>query len=95
MKNMFTNHPSSVGETYWEHMKNASTYGFNMLFGGIACLIHSVFPFIFKNTGSNVLLKMTHHFVSRMPHAEKRMLDLAEAIEKKHNQCNLHQHDSA
>ncbi len=83
MKKLFTDHPKSVGETYLQHMKHASTYGFNMLFGGVACLLHAVFPFICKNTGSNVLLKMTHHFVSRMPCIEERMMGIAEIIEKK------------
>lgn len=83
MKKLFTDHPASVGETYFQHMKHASTYGFNMLFGGFACLIHAVFPFICKSTGSNVLLKMTRHFVHRMPCAEQRMLELAELINEK------------
>jgi hypothetical protein len=83
MKNIFTDHPNSVGETYFQHMKFASHFGFNMLIGGLACLLHAVFPFLFVKTGSNVLLKMTHHFVERMPRIEGRVINLSRAIEQK------------
>ena len=83
MKNIFTDHPHSIGETYWQHMKFASQFGGNMLLGSFVCFIHAVFPFLFQKTGSNILLKMTHHFVERMPNTEERIIQLSELIEKK------------
>lgn len=83
MKNIFTEHPHSIGETYLQHMKFASQFGGNMLLGGLACFAHAIFPFLFQNTGSNILLKMTHNFVERMPSTEKRIVRLAELIGRK------------
>jgi hypothetical protein len=50
----FTEHPHSLGETYFAHFKNALTYGVLMILTGIAVLIHAVFPFVFVNTGSDL-----------------------------------------
>jgi hypothetical protein len=83
MKNIFTVHPSSIGESYFQHMKFAGGFGFNMLLGGLACILHAVFPFLFETTGSDVLAKMTRHFVERMPRVEGSVVHLSEIIEKK------------
>jgi hypothetical protein len=48
----FTEHPASVGETYTEHLAMASGFGVRMIFGGLACLLHGIFPFLFVKTGS-------------------------------------------
>jgi hypothetical protein len=83
MKNIFTAHPNSIGETYLQHLKFASQFGGYMLLAGCACTIHAIFPFIFKDTGSTILLKMTHRFIDRMPHVEDRTLSISRLIEKK------------
>lgn len=83
MKNIFTNHPSSIGETYLQHFKFAFIFGVTMMLGGLACILHAIFPFIFQKTGSNILLKMAHHFVERMPAVEDRVIFLSQSIEKK------------
>ena len=48
----FTEHPASVGETYGQHFMHASGFGMRMILGGIACLLHGFFPFLFVKTGS-------------------------------------------
>lgn len=48
----FTEHPESIGETYTEHLAHASGFGFRMILGGFACLLHGIFPFLFVTTGS-------------------------------------------
>jgi hypothetical protein len=83
MRNIFTVHPRSIGETYLQHLKFALIFGIKMLIGGIACIIHAVFPFLFQHTGSNILIKMVYFFVERMPKVEERILLLAQIIEKK------------
>jgi hypothetical protein len=87
MKNPFTNHPRCMGETYFQHLKCASTFGGSMVLAGFACLIHGIFPFWFKNTGSNFLFKMTHDFVERAPAAEERIRRLANTLEEKIQAC--------
>ena len=54
MSNPFTAHPASVGETYLQHMRFASRFGSRMLTGGLAALIHSVFPFLCVTTASRI-----------------------------------------
>ena len=54
MHNPFTAHPRSVGETYLEHAMFACRYGVKMTLGGIAALVHGVFPFLFEKTGSRI-----------------------------------------
>lgn len=83
MTNPFTQHPHQIGETYFEHLKFATLFGINMLIGGCSCIIHAIFPFLFQNTGSNILIKMTHEMVARSPHVENRFICLSETIQKK------------
>ena len=54
MRNPFTAHPHSVGETYPEHGLFACRYGMKMTLGGIAAMLHGVFPFLFQTTGSRI-----------------------------------------
>ena len=52
MYNPFTDHPSKVDETYFEHMKCAFKF-FYTLFGlSFAALVHAIFPFLFEFTAS-------------------------------------------
>lgn len=83
MKKLFIKHPHSVGETYFQHLRFAFGFGINMLLGGLACIIHAIFPFLFQKTGSNMLLKSFHQFVERMPVPEERVIILSQSIEKK------------
>lgn len=83
MRNIFTEHPRNINETYFTHLLFATKFGLQMIIGGVACLIHAVFPFLFKDTGSNFLLRMIHDFICRMPPDENRIVTLANVIEKK------------
>ena len=58
MKHLFTEHPASVGESYWQHLLQASTFGTTLLLTGLACLFHGLLPFLFKNTGSNNIRRL-------------------------------------
>jgi hypothetical protein len=55
LRRLFTEHPESVGETYLQHLFAASGFAVRMVFGGIACLLHAVFPFAFRRTGSECI----------------------------------------
>ena len=54
MRNPFTAHPHSVGETYLGHGVFACRYGAKMAAGGIAALLHGILPFLFQTTGSRI-----------------------------------------
>ncbi len=54
MNNPFTTHPYSVNETYFEHCLFAFGFGIKMTLGGIAALVHAVFPFLFVTTAGRL-----------------------------------------
>ena len=49
----FTHHPATVGETYAQHFHTATGFCIRMIGGGLACLVHAIFPFLFETTGSS------------------------------------------
>lgn len=64
MKISFTEHPEAVGETYFEHMGVAGSFGFAMIGGGIACLLHGIFPFLFTSTGSRTIKALNERMLA-------------------------------
>ncbi len=54
----FTEHPASVGESYAQHCAQAYGFGWRMVLGGLACMVHAVFPALFVCTGSQTILKL-------------------------------------
>jgi len=54
VRNPFTAHPHSVGETYLQHGLFACRYGARMTAGGIAAFVHGILPFLFQTTGSRI-----------------------------------------
>lgn len=58
----FTEHPASVGESYFQHLGRALGFATQMVLAGIACAIHAVLPFLFVRTGSGAVT----HLYDRM-----------------------------
>ena len=54
IKNLFTEHPHDIGESYFMHFLWALVFGIHLLVAGAACLIHAVFPFLFTETASSI-----------------------------------------
>lgn len=63
MTHLFTRHPASVGETYWQHLGTALTFGIRMIAGGLACIVHALLPFLFVNTASRYIEKLHDRMV--------------------------------
>jgi len=55
---IFTDHPNSVGESYFQHMLFASKFSLRMASGAIAALIHAFLPFLFVSTASEMIAEM-------------------------------------
>lgn len=64
IKRLFTEHPASVGETYFEHLCIATSFAARMIAGGIACFLHAVFPFAFRRTGSDCIRQLHERMVT-------------------------------
>ena len=52
---VFLHHPHSLGESYWEHQRQALEFGSLMVMAGVACLIHALVPALFVKTGSTMI----------------------------------------
>ena len=68
----FKEHPESVGETYVGHAEQASRIGLVMIGGGLACLIHAVFPFLYTRTASKMIRYLSMVAKKRRPGAHQQ-----------------------
>ena len=71
----FTDHPASVGETYGEHLAQASGFGFRMVLGGLACILHGLLPFLFVKTGSKQIAVLHDRMVTNRTKPMPGILD--------------------
>ena len=72
MITLMTEHPSTVGESYLEHLAFATRFGASMIVGGLACCLHGVLPFLCTSTGSRTVLALHGRIRSRgrgIPHS--------------------------
>ncbi len=58
MIQLFTKHPQSVGETYFEHLVMASGFAGTLVIAAMICAIHAVLPFMFEKTGSRMIAEL-------------------------------------
>jgi hypothetical protein len=65
MRRLFTEHPHEVGETYWQHLATASSFGLGLIGAGLACMVHAIFPFMFVKTGSREVTRLHGRMVSQ------------------------------
>ncbi|HEU0225338.1 MAG TPA: DUF6356 family protein [Steroidobacteraceae bacterium] len=54
-RRLFTEHPASVNETYWQHFTNAMSFGLRMIGGGFVCIVHAILPGVFCKTASGTI----------------------------------------
>ena len=61
----FTDHPASVGQTYFEHFKFAVKVSTSLLKAFSACLIHAIYPPVHKNTASATIAELHNRIEQR------------------------------
>ena len=64
MIRLFSAHPNSVGESYFEHMASALTFAGKLLAATLCCLVHAVLPFLFVKTGSRIVSELHDRMVA-------------------------------
>ena len=57
MMNIFNKHPESLNETYGEHLLSALVFSGIFFVCSIIVTIHALFPFIFKTTATDLLMR--------------------------------------
>lgn len=68
VKGFFTDHPASVDETYFQHMRFAFSFAGLLFMAGGAALIHAVFPAMCETTASRLIRKMYARIENRHAH---------------------------
>ena len=63
LRELFTEHPTTVGETYFEHLAAAARFAGWMAVAAIACFLHAVFPFLCVTTGSSIIKRLHDRMV--------------------------------
>ncbi len=61
---LFTDHPASVNESYFEHLASAMGFGFRMIWGGIVCLVHALIPGVCSTRGSDIICELHERMVT-------------------------------
>jgi hypothetical protein len=64
MIRFFTEHPETVGETYFEHLQMAFGFGATMILGGLCCLVHGLLPAFCTKTGSRTVARLHQRMVA-------------------------------
>lgn len=77
LSRLFTEHPASVGESYFGHMAQAMHFSALLLAGALACATHAVLPFLCQRTGSAIIRRLHDRMVlhRRRPAGPARALD--------------------
>ena len=62
---IFFDHPQSVEESYFEHMRFAGRFSLRLFGAGLAALVHAVIPCLFEKTASNLIRQMYNEIHNR------------------------------
>lgn len=62
---LFTAHPHSVDESYFEHLRFAGTFAAKLFAAGFCALVHAMLPFIFEKTASGIINDLHHRMHNR------------------------------
>jgi len=58
VEKIFLNHPASVDESYFEHMRFASSFAAGLLLAGLAAIVHALIPCLCEKTASNKIREL-------------------------------------
>lgn len=73
---LFTEHPASVNETYFQHFANSARFGLRMIGGGLVCFVHALLPGVFCTKASSTIRDLHESMVTnRRRPAEKPLTD--------------------
>lgn len=72
LRERFTRHPGSVGETYGQHLVAAMGFSLALFRAAICCALHAVFPFLCERTGSRAIEDLHERMVVNRARAAGR-----------------------
>lgn len=71
-RNLFTEHPASVDETYIEHFGSALGFGVKMITAGLACVVHGLIPAVFVTRGSDTICELHERMLVKRRKCSRR-----------------------
>jgi len=79
----FTEHPESVGENYFQHMRSSFSFGSKMFLNSFACFAHGIFPFICTSRGSQAITQLHDRMVTHRHRdcGDNKVSDILDAAE--------------
>lgn len=63
IRKLLVEHPASVGESYFVHMRHSLAFAGAMLAAGLACLVHALIPGLHRTTGSDTVRRLHDRMV--------------------------------
>ncbi len=64
IQRLFTEHPRSVDESYFQHLAAALGFSVRLALAALACLVHAFLPFLFVKTGSAMITTLHDRMVT-------------------------------
>ena len=58
MRNIFTKHPNSVGETYLQHLVKGLSFSIKLIFISLKAFIHAIVPCLFEHSTSDKVAEL-------------------------------------
>lgn len=75
---LFNDHPSSVGESYTQHMRMALGFAVTLTGAGLAVMVHAFLPFLFVRTGRRCIEELHGRMVTNRVRAHRsEKMDIA------------------
>lgn len=65
MNNIFTKHPKSVGESYFQHFRKALNFSGLLLSLSFKALVHAILPCCYETTVSDRIKKLNENMQKR------------------------------
>ena len=65
LNRLFVQHPQTVDETYFEHMRFAGWFALKLLAAGTAALVHAVIPALFEHTAGKIIRQLHQRMENR------------------------------
>ena len=71
LKAAFLNHPESIGETYFQHQRQALGFAGSLTIAATAAFVHSLVPCLCEKTASERIAELHGRLQSRTPGRKK------------------------
>jgi hypothetical protein len=64
LRALFSDHPASVGQTYWQHFVSALSFAYSLSRAALAVSAHALFPCVFEKTASRIVSGLHQRMVA-------------------------------